>query len=125
MPEWAMVAGLVLIAVVGVGTLGGGICILAWVVRFRWVAARAVGVVVETHSQWQEVTRSNETGSWKQMMLIHYPVIAFEDANGERHEVRANIGNCTPVYQVDERVPILFIPGDPKSMRIDSFMSLY
>lgn len=119
-PTWVMLVGLIFIALVGLGTLGGGIGILIWVVRFRWLATRAVGEVVGIHAQWQDVTRSDDTGSWTQRMLIHYPVIAFEDEVGARHEVRGNIGGCKPGYGVGEKVPVLFLRGNPPSMRIDS-----
>lgn len=126
MNEWVMVAGPVLIAAFCLGTLGAGLCLLVGAARFQWVADRAVGEVVRIHAQCQDVIRIEDSGSQSQRMLVHYPVIAFEDAEGVRQEVMANHGSrCTPGYRVGERVPILVARGNPLSMRINSFMSLY
>lgn len=121
-----MIAWAILIATICVGTLGIGLCLLIKAISFRYMATRAVGEVVRIHSQWQNVSRSNDSTSWTQRMLVYYPVIAFEDAEGVKFEVRANFGNvCAPGYTVGQRVPILFPQKDPQSMRINSFMSLY
>jgi Protein of unknown function (DUF3592) len=125
MHEWVMGAVPVLIAAACLGALGAGVCLLVGAVRFRRAAHRAAGEVVRAHAQWQDVTRFEEGGAETRRALVHYPVIAFEDAEGVRHEVRANIGGCTPGYRVGDRVPVLFAPGDPQSMRVDSFLSLY
>jgi hypothetical protein len=126
MPEWVQAVGPVLIALFCFGALAAGLWLLVEAARFRCAADRSVGEVVRVHSQWQDVTRTEDGGSRNERLLVHYPVIAFEDSDGARHEVRADIGSpCAPGYRVGQRVPVLFRRGDPQSMRIDSFTSLW
>ena len=90
MPDWLMVFGPILIGTVCLGTLGMGLWLLCDAIRFRCFTVRAEGKVVRIHSQVEEVTLSNESNSWTGLATVHYPVIAFEDQEGVKHEVRAN-----------------------------------
>lgn len=117
-------------AIVGSLVTLGTICLGLWLffdsVRFSWTAVRATGKVVRIHSQYQQVSRSNDSHTWTETVIVHYPIIAFADLHGAQHEVRANVGNlCNPGYEIGAEVPILFLPKDPQKMRIHSFASLY
>jgi hypothetical protein len=121
MLPWAVICGLVLMAVMSLWFLGRGVYLAALAGRFHWSATKTVGEVIQIHTQsvWQEDDRGAER------VEMHYPVIAFTDGKGRRRTVQADHGCRHPAYRPGERVSILYDPGDPKEMRIASFAALY
>ncbi|TGN38503.1 DUF3592 domain-containing protein [Marinobacter confluentis] len=55
----------------------------------------------------------------------YYPVVQFEDATGRPIEFRSSSGSNPASYNVGEKVPVLYTPGEPESARINGFFSLW
>jgi len=102
------------LALLGIGLGTGGGLWLSSVRNFVQTAERAEGTVIEIV---KGRDRDGHTTYW--------PVIAFTDHQGQRHEFESNIKSSSSSYSVDDKMPILYDRDRPASASIDSWASLY
>lgn len=63
-------------------------------------------------------SRSSDSSSY-------YPVVQFQDANGQLTEFQSSSGSNPASYSVGEKVSVFYTPGEPESARINGFFSLW
>jgi hypothetical protein len=56
---------------------------------------------------------------------VYHPVVGFKTLDGEKHTFTSSVGSNPPSYEEGEQVEVLYLPGEPKSARINSFFSLW
>lgn len=77
--------------------------------RFLEEAVSATGVVVALEEQ-----RGDGTVSY-------HPVVVFLDENKKTVRFTSSVGSSPAAYRKAEKVPVLYLPGQPEDARIDSF----
>lgn len=61
----------------------------------------------------------------KRSRLGDYPIVAFQDASGQRVEFQSSSGSNPASYSVGKIVSVLYRAGEPQSARINGFFSLW
>lgn len=81
--------------------------------RFLDRATVADGVVsgMESHS--------SKNGS------TYYPVVTYQDSEGQEHTLASQIGSSSPAYDVGETVKVRYESGNPATAVIDSFLEMW
>ena len=105
MPIYVIVLGLV-----SLGFLAGALHFARAELRFRARAASAPGTVVELARE------PAKTGA------VFRPVVEFVDGEGRAVRFAASVASSPPDYEVGEAVTVRFVPGNPRSAQIASFV---
>ena len=58
---------------------------------------------------------------WSHHSEVYYPVVAFRTADGRAVEARTTAGRNPPAARVGQRVRVIYDPGAPHVVMIDSF----
>lgn len=102
-----------LFSVVGGALLVGAFLWYQNTVTFLDEALEVPGVVTDL-----VYSRSSDSRSY-------YPVVEFNDANGQLIEFQSSSGSNPASYSVGEQVSVLYTAGEPESARINGFFSLW
>ena len=86
-----------------------GIGLYDW--HFTRVARAATGTVTEMR------TSQGHDGN----DLTYAPVFRFIDDSGQGHTVASSLYQSPPAFQVGDSVPVLYLPANPQSARINTF----
>ncbi len=99
--------------VIGLGMLVGAFFLFKGTQAFLVEAIVTEGRVVELVE-----SRSSDSSTYA-------PVVEFKTFNGTTFEFLSSSGSNPPSYDVGEIIEVLYQEADPKSARINSFMSLW
>jgi Protein of unknown function (DUF3592) len=86
--------------------------------RFLDSAASTPGTVID--NIWRESNSSEGGSSWSA-----YPQVRFYQPNGEIILFTSRSGTNPPSFQINQRVTVLYDPGDPQHAYIQSFGQLW
>ena len=106
---------------VSIGMIGGGVYWYNVNTAFVDTAVRTKGEVVDVKRI--EETRRRDGRTREE--VTYYPVVEFDDGDGQTHEFRSSAGSNPPAYSEGDRVEVLYDPGDPQQASINSFTSLW
>jgi hypothetical protein len=56
---------------------------------------------------------------------VTYPIIQFMTPDGRRWEFEEDWGSDPPAFKLEQKVNVLYDPGNPRNAFIDSFISLW
>ncbi len=83
--------------------------------HFIRVARTATGIVTEMR------TSQGHDGN----DLTYAPVFRFTDDSGQGHTVASTLYQSPPAFQVGDSVPVLYVPANPQSARINTFGQIW
>jgi hypothetical protein len=95
------------LALIGVAALGMGVWEARRMAQLKRDGVRTRGIVIRYE------VRSRQ----------RRPVVAFRDEAGAEQEVKIRLGSdsdSTPIYQVGEEVPMVYLPGRPLTAQPDT-----
>lgn len=107
----------------GLAALVGAGWVSVFNLRFRAVAVRTEGIVVELVPQ-QRSTRSRP-GRTNRTATEWAPVFEFRDATGATNRVTSSSSSRPASHEIGEKVPVLYPAGAPQEARIDSFWGFW
>ncbi len=87
--------------------------------RFLAASVTTQGRVVENQAR----TTYNEKEDRKETM--YYPVVAFTDAQGQVIRFNSDTGSSSPSFQINEAVPVRYLPSRSQEAKIDTFFQLW
>lgn len=106
--------------------------------RIVWSGSRAEGVIVEAEqgkavrtaverrrAEGRKVVKLTQPYASRPTRYIWTLTIEFEDATGTRRQGTIDSGTRKRPYDVGDRVPIWYVPGEPSAIRINSFAELW
>ncbi len=83
--------------------------------HFTRVARPATGRVTEMRT-----ARDKDSGN-----LSYAPSFQFQDESSQAHTVASSLYESPPAFQVGDRVPVLYLPANPQSARINTFSQMW
>lgn len=102
-------------------TAGGGLGLLVSAgtflsdLHFAQEARPATGTVTEIRSLPNPQNRET----------TYTPTFRFADETGQAHTVASSLYQSPPAFQVGDRVPVLYLPANPQSARINTFSQMW
>ncbi len=81
--------------------------------------AQVIENQVSTSTSYNSKTKRNETST------SYYPIVKFEDSSGASHTFKGSTGSSSPDFSVGDKVPVLYMAGDPSNAQIKVFTQFW
>ncbi|WP_322815711.1 DUF3592 domain-containing protein [Chloroflexus sp.] len=107
-----------LISLLGLLIVGLGLLILGWQ-SFTNTSQRMKNTVATQGTVVEIKTRLVNTNSGQRTFF--YPIVEFRTATGETIQFESEAGDNPSAYQIDDRVEVMYNPGQPQTAFINSW----
>lgn len=82
-------------------------------------ASHAEGIVIDLVES-QSYSRSSRSYT-----PTYRAVVSFKDAQGKEWKFTSSVSSSSPAYQIEEKVPVLYLPSKEQNAEINTFFSLW
>ena len=82
-------------------------------------ATHAEGIVIDL------VESDSYSRSSRSYTPTYRAVVSFKDAQGKEWTFTSSVSSSSPEHQIEEKVPVLYLPGQEHNAEINTFLSLW
>jgi hypothetical protein len=105
----------------------GGLGLAVLVYGLMWGAKRYSLLKAGLHTQGKvvEILKSLPVDETKSTSAFYYPLVEFQDQNGQTYRFKGSTGSNAPAYETGAQVPLVYNPRNPSEAQLTNFSQFW